>query len=164
MSQENNKKISRRKFLIDTGLVAGGAALGTTLLASCAAKTTTETVTKNITVTSPPVTVTATSAPKPISIEVYEPTGAGAMAITNMFAPRLTTLDGKTIALMACDASKWQTFRILPYVSALIQKKYPTAKFVPMTEFTQGLGVDSEADAKKAIDKGANAMIDAFAA
>jgi len=33
-----------------------------------------------------------------------------------------------------------------------------------MTEFTQGLGVDSDADAQKVKDKGANAMIDAFAA
>jgi hypothetical protein len=162
---ESNKKMSRRQFLIDTGLVAGGAALGTTLLASCA-KATTETVTttKNATVTSPPVTTTVQASAKPLSLEVYEPTGAGAQEISHMFAPRLDTLDGKTIALMACDASKWQTFRILPYVSALIQKKYPTAKFIPMTEFTQGLGVDSEADAQKAVDKGANAMIDAFAA
>jgi len=179
--------MSRRQFLIDTGLVAGGAALGTTLLASCAGKTTTETMTETKTVTSPPVTVTgpgstvtsppvtvtspavtvtktATPSATPISLTVYEPTGEGASQITNLFAPRLTTLDNKTVALMACDASKWQTFRILPYVGALIQKKYPTAKLIPMTEFTQGTGVDSAADAQKAVDKGANAMVDAFAA
>jgi hypothetical protein len=163
MSEENKKKISRRQFLIDTGLVAGGAALGTTLLASCA-KATTETVTSTITSPAKTVTTTVQASAKPITLEVYEPTGAGAQEITHMFAPRLDTLDGKTIAMMACDASKWQTFRILPYVGALIQKKYPTAKLIPMTEFTQGLGVDSAADAQKAIDKGANAMIDAFAA
>jgi len=186
MSKEN--KISRRQFLIDTGLVAGGAALGTTLLASCAGKTTTETMTetKNVTVTgpgttvtapgaattktvtstvtSPPVTVTATGAAAPISLTCFEPTGASGAKITSLYAKRLTTLDGKTIAMMACDASKWQTFRILPYVGALLQKKYPTCKIIPMTEFTQGTGVDSAADAQKAVDKGANAMVDAFAA
>jgi hypothetical protein len=192
MSEENKKKISRRQFLIDTGLVAGGAALGTTLLASCAGKTVTETatvtstatvnstVTKTatvtgagvtvtaapVTVTSPAVTVTktATASAAPISLTCYEPTGASGAKITSLYAPRLDTLAGKTIALMACDASKWQTFRILPYVGALIQKKYPTAVIIPMTEFTQGTGVDSAADAQKAKDKGAHAMVDAFAA
>jgi hypothetical protein len=172
MSEENKKRISRRQFLVDTGLAAGGAALGATLLASCAGKTTTETVTetKNATVvstvTSPAVTITKTAAASaaPISLTCYEPTGASGAKITSLYAPRLDTLAGKTIALMACDASKWQTFRILPYVGALIQKKYPTAVIIPMTEFTQGTGVDSAADAQKAKDKGAHAMVDAFAA
>jgi hypothetical protein len=175
MSEENKKKISRRQFLINTGLAAGGAALGTTLLASCAGKTTTETVTS--TVTSPPVTVTspavtitktatvtATPSAAPISLTCYEPTGASGAKITSLYAKRLTTLEGKTIALMACDASKWQTHRILPYIGNLLLKKYPTCKIVPMTEFTQGTGVDSAADAQKAVDKGCHAMVDAFAA
>ena len=121
MSEENKDKISRRQFLIDAGLVAGGAAL----VASCG-KTTTETVTNTLTNTAtnavtktqtatvtPPPAVTVTVTP-PMSLTVYEPTGAGAAQITNLYAPRLDTLDNKTIAMMACDASKWQTFRILP--------------------------------------------------
>jgi len=46
----------------------------------------------------------------------------------------------------------------------LLQKKEPTVKAIPMTEFTQGTGVDSATDAQHALDKGATAMIDAFAA
>lgn len=178
MSDEKKNKISRRQFLVSAGLVAGGAALAascgksvTETVTNTATKTatTTATTTVNATVTSPAVTVTSpavttTATPAPISFSVYEPTGAGASKISYLHAPRLDTLDGKTIALMACDATKWQTFRILPYIAALIQKKYPTAKFIPMTEFTMGLGVDSDADAQKAKDKGAQAMIDAYAA
>ncbi len=107
-SCKSHGEISRRQFLIDTGLVAGGAALGATaLLSSCTPEPVTETVTTtktvNATVTSPPVTTTvmATAAPKPISLEVYEPTGNSAAQVKVLYAKRLDTLEGKTIAMMA---------------------------------------------------------------
>jgi hypothetical protein len=57
MTKKMNPDISRRKFLRDAGLIAGGAALGSAaLLSACAGKTTTETVT----VTGPGSTKTAT--------------------------------------------------------------------------------------------------------
>ena len=52
----------------------------------------------------------------------------------------------------------------MPHVADLIKERYPTVTFIPRTEFTMGTGVDSEEDAQKAVDLGADAMIDAYAA
>lgn len=54
-----NTGITRRDFLKDAGLVVGGAAVGSTILASACSKTTT--VTSTSTITSPPVTTTITA-------------------------------------------------------------------------------------------------------
>jgi len=126
--QKTNKEISRRQFLIETGIAAGGAALGATVLAGCATpqtETVTSTVTgpgKTVTTTAPggtstatttvtatgavttktaTTTVTASASAAPLSLTVYEPTGAGASLITHLFAKRLTTLANATVALMA---------------------------------------------------------------
>jgi len=103
--KKKSSSISRRQFLIETGVAAGGAALGATLLATGCQAPKTETVTNTATVTSPPVsktvTATVTAAPPPISLSVYEPTGAGASLITSLYAKRLTTLANATVALMA---------------------------------------------------------------
>jgi ferredoxin len=48
--------ISRREFLKDAGLITGGAALGSIALAGACSASTTQTVTKTVTVTSPPIT------------------------------------------------------------------------------------------------------------
>ncbi len=66
MSEKEKKKreyrgISRREFLKDAGIIAGGAAIGTTvLLAACKGGTTTETVTTTATVPGTTQTVTTT--------------------------------------------------------------------------------------------------------
>jgi len=106
--KEQPAEISRREFLKDAGVCAGCAAVGgAALLSSCAGKTTTETATvtapgKTITVTGAgaTTTVTATGAAT-AKLTLLEPTGkASQYKIEWLFAPRLDTLDGKTIALM----------------------------------------------------------------
>ena len=76
MSEEEKSKsgLSRREFLKDAGLVVGGAAVSSTLLASaCKGGTTTITTTatganSTVTVTSPPVTTTITKTVDPRSV------------------------------------------------------------------------------------------------
>ena len=72
MAEEAKKGLSRREFLKDAGLVVGGAAVGSTVLASaCGGKTTTVTSTVTapaVTITSPAVTTTVTKTVDPRSI------------------------------------------------------------------------------------------------
>jgi hypothetical protein len=162
--KKRTEEISRRDFLKDASILVGGAAIGSTaLLAACAGEPETETVTNTVTNTVTQ-TQTVTSPPEAVELEVFEPTGAAAGEITALHAERLDTLDGKTIALMACAPFKWQPHRILPYIAEKIQERYPTATFIPIEEFTMGTGINSAEDAQKVVDMGADAMIDAFAA
>jgi hypothetical protein len=73
----------------------------------------------------------------PVTLKVYDPTGA--IEVTQLFAPRLDTLEGKTICEL-WDAS-WEGDRTFPLIRDLLQGKYPTAKFVPYTEFPIGSAV-----------------------
>jgi hypothetical protein len=68
----------------------------------------------------------------PVTLEVYDPTGS-TQVITELFAPRLDTLEGKTI----CEVSNgyWQANRTFPLIQELLQKQFPTAKIIPDTEF-----------------------------
>ncbi len=89
-------------------------------------------------------------------LEVYDPTGA--MEITEAHAPRLETLDGKTICELSNDS--WQAHRVLPEIRRLLQERFPTAKFIPYTEFPMGNErIDSEKAAELVARAGAHAVI-----
>lgn len=111
-------EISRREFIKDAGLLVGGAAVASTALLAGAH---TE-------------TAAAQGASTPVTLEVYDPTGA--MKIDNLFSPRLADLNGKTICEVG-DAI-WQDDRTFPYLRELLQKRYPTIKIIPYTEFPWG--------------------------
>ncbi len=75
-----------------------------------------------------PITMNATA--EPVTLKVYNPNGS--FEVTQVHAPRLDTLHGKTI----CEVSNnsWDDYRTFPFIRDLLQKQYPTAKFVPYTE------------------------------
>ncbi len=92
----------------------------------------------------------------PAILEVYDPTGA--MEITEVHAPRLDTLDGKTICELSNDS--WQAHRVLPEIRRLLQERFPTAKFIPYTEFPTGNErIDTERAAELVARAGAHAVI-----
>ena len=114
ISEEKRKKgkISRREFIKDAGLI--GAAFGSTMLmAGAAAK---------------PAEAQGTVS---VTFELMDPSGA--FEVTNVHAPRVTTLEGKTICELSNDS--WQALRTFPYLRELIKKQYPTATIIPWTEF-----------------------------
>jgi hypothetical protein len=164
--KEESGGISRREFLKDAGICAGCAAIGgATILSSCAGKTTTQTVTSTVTTpVTKSVTVTTTQAAAvSYSMTVIDPTSD--YEVTSAFAPRLDTLNNKTIAFHACAPTKWQPHRIFPYIQDKLSQKFTGMKFIPLTEFPQSqAGIDSADTAKSAKDKGANAVINGFAA
>ena len=98
----------------------------------------------------------AAPAAGPAILEVYHPTGA--MEITEVHAPRLDTLEGKTIAELSNDT--WQAHRVLPEIRRLLQERFPTAKIIPYTEFPTGNeGIDTEKAAELVARTGAHAVI-----
>jgi hypothetical protein len=89
-------------------------------------------------------------------LEVYDPTGA--MEIAETHAPRLDTLAGKTIAELSNDS--WQAHRVMPEIRRLLQERFPTAKFIPYTEFPKGNeGIDTEEASELVSRAGAHAVI-----
>ena len=89
-------------------------------------------------------------------LEVYDPTGG--IEITEVHASRLDTLEGKTICELSNDT--WQAHRVLPEVRRLLRERFPTAKFIPYTEFPTGNeGIDAERAAELVTRAGAHAVI-----
>ncbi|MFC1966453.1 hypothetical protein ACFLWI_05865 [Chloroflexota bacterium] len=84
------------------------------------------------------------------SLEVFNPTGA--TEITKPHAPRLDTLEGKTIYILSNDS--WQAYRTLPLIRELLQEQFPTATMV-----THTAQVDSDEVADFIKEKGGQAVI-----
>ena len=96
------------------------------------------------------------TAAAPEILEVYDPTGV--MEISQIHAPRLDSLAGKTICELSNDT--WQAHRVLPEIRKLLREKYPSAKFIPYTEFPQGnTGIDSEKAVGLLVKKGCQAVV-----
>jgi len=90
------------------------------------------------------------------TLEVFNPTGA--IEITKPHAPRLDTLEGKTICMLSNDT--WQAHRTLPLVRRLLQERFPTAMIVPHTEFPMGdAGIDSDKIADLVVERGCQGVI-----
>jgi hypothetical protein len=65
----------------------------------------------------------------PVSLKVYNPTGA--VAVKQLFAPRLADLNGKTICEMG---ESWESERTFPLITSLLQRQFPTIKIVDDTK------------------------------
>ena len=130
-------RISRRSFLRGAGSVASGVAIGSMIGGLTSAS--------------------SASAAEGASLTVLDPSGAN--AITNLFTSRLPDLNGKVIAELAVDETKWQPHRTFPYIQELIKSRYPTVEFLPMSEFPQGLQVNDDNVAEMVKQRGADAAI-----
>jgi hypothetical protein len=92
-----------------------------------------------------PTSVPPTAAPPaPVTLKVFDPTGA--IEVTQLFAPRLSDLNGKTI----CEVSNtsWEAARTFPVIRELLIKQYPTAKIIDFTRFPSGTTTISDENSK----------------
>jgi hypothetical protein len=105
--------VSRRDFMTGTGSIIGGASIAA----------------------APPLAAAADT----VELKLLDPTGA--QEITHLFAARLPDLNGKTIAELAVDPTKWQPHRTMPFIEELLKKQFPTVKFIPMQEFPMGIQI-----------------------
>lgn len=69
-----------------------------------------------------------------VTLEFFDPSGT--LEVTQPFAPRLSTLEGKRIGIVTNE--QWQAFRTLPLLRELIQKDFPTAEVLPINAYPQG--------------------------
>ncbi len=69
-----------------------------------------------------------------VTLEVYDP--CGGVETTQVHAPRLDSLAGKTI----CEISNasWEDRRTFSRVRELLQKRFPDLKVIPHIEFPMG--------------------------
>ena len=88
---------------------------------------------------------------------------AGGLEPTQFHATRLRDLNGKTI----CELSngKWEDQRIFAAIRESLQKRFPDAKIIPLTEFPVGSEqIDKESTIDLIVQKGCQAVITGNAA
>ncbi len=66
------------------------------------------------------------AAAEPVTLNVYDPSGA--IEVTQLFTPRLTDLNGKTICQVSDNM--WEADRTFPLIGQLLQRQFPTMKVV----------------------------------
>lgn len=91
-----------------------------------------------------------------MNLEVFDPTGA--LGATQMHAPRLDGLSGKTI----CELSNvlWEASRTFPLIRELLRARFPDATIVPYTEFPVGRNlIDVDKIGEVMQEKGCQAVI-----
>ena len=116
MAEETRSEVSRRNFIKGTGSAVGVAAI---------------------------TGMTPSAAPAgQVKLTLLDPTGA--QEITHLFAARLPDLNGKVIAELAVDPTKWQPHRTMPYIEDLLRKQFPSIQFIPMQEFPMGIQVSED--------------------
>jgi hypothetical protein len=77
-----------------------------------------------------------------VTLTLLDPTGA--QEITHLFAARLPDLNGKVIAELAVDPTKWQPHRTMPYIESLLKKQFPSIRFIPMQELPMGIQISED--------------------
>ena len=70
-----------------------------------------------------------------LTIETLDP--CGSVAITQHFADRLDTLEGKTIAFVTND--DWESSRTFPLIEDLLKAKYPGITIIREDNFARGV-------------------------
>ena len=135
---ENLQGMTRRRMLQLTGLSAIGAAA----LAGCA---------KNGEGEQEPVEEVK-------KVRVYDPTGG--IEITQAFAPRLDTIEGKTIAFVSNDG--WEAPRTFEKIKELFAERYPSVTILSWENWAHGtdnITKDKNGILKKLQEAGVDAAI-----
>lgn len=119
MSKQEEKKsqgagISRRDFIKDASLFVGGTAIAST-----------------VSLVGAPATAALAQTTSGVTIEVLDPSGA--FEVKTLNAPRLPTLEGKTVCFLSDN--EWQAWRTFPLLADLLKKQFPTIKIVSWEEF-----------------------------
>ncbi len=136
--KKESTEISRREFLKDATLIAGSAAIGSSLSLAASAQT-----------------ASAQAAATPVTLEVYDPMGP--TEVTAVYSPRLTTLEGKRIGY---TEGTWMVGTAKPLVMDLLKKLYPTMVAVPdVPQYGVFQGMKDEDVAKWMKDNKVDGMI-----
>ena len=69
-----------------------------------------------------------------VTLEFHDPSGT--LEITQPFAPRLATLEGKRIGIVTNE--QWQAYRMLPMLKRMLEEDFPGVEVLPIDAFPQG--------------------------
>lgn len=90
------------------------------------------------------------------TLEIFDPSGA--TEITRLHAPRLASLEGKTVAMLSDDM--WQSHRMLPLLREMLEGRFANITVIPETEFPMGnSAIDRDETADMFVERGVDAVI-----
>ena len=91
-----------------------------------------------------------------MKLEFYDPSGV--LQVTQPFAPRLDTLEGKRIGIVTND--QWQAYRMLPALKSMLEADFNSIEVLPVDAYPQGnLLIGTEETAKAVEKSGVDAVI-----
>lgn len=91
-----------------------------------------------------------------MKLEFYDPSGT--LEVTQPFAPRLKTLEGKRIGIVTND--QWQAYRMMPQLKSMLEADFKGIEVLPVDAYPQGnLLIGTEETAKAVKKSGVDAVI-----
>ena len=92
----------------------------------------------------------------PVTLKVYD--HGGGFEITQTFAPRLATLNDKTVCEVS-DAT-WEADRTFPLIADMLKRQFPAVRFISWDQFPTGVfGMDVDNIGELVKAKGCQAVI-----
>jgi hypothetical protein len=83
-----------------------------------------------------------------VKLEFHDPSGA--LEVTQPFAPRLASLEGRRIGFVSNE--QWQAYRMLPMLKEMLEQDFPGVTVLPIDAYPQGnalIGTEETAAAVK---------------
>ena len=91
-----------------------------------------------------------------VTLEFHDPSGT--LEVSQPFAPRLATLEGKRIGFVSNE--QWQAYRMLPALKEMLEKDFPGVEVLPVDAFPQGNALIGTEETAAAVAKsGVDAVI-----
>ena len=91
-----------------------------------------------------------------VTLEFFDPSGT--LEVSQPFAPRLDTLEGKRIGFVSNE--QWQAYRMLPQLKSMLEQDFPGIEVLPIDAFPQGNAlIGTEETARRVKESGVDAVI-----
>jgi hypothetical protein len=91
-----------------------------------------------------------------VKLEFYDPSGT--LEVTQPFAKRLDTLEGKRIGIVTND--QWQAYRMMPKLKEMLEQDFKGVEVLPLDAYPTGNMLISTEETAKAIKaSGVDAVI-----
>ena len=91
-----------------------------------------------------------------VTLEFYDPSGT--LEVSQPFAPRLDTLEGKRIGLVTND--QWQAYRMMPKLKEMLEADFRNIEVLAVDAYPQGnLLIGTEETANAVRKSGVDAVI-----
>ena len=84
-----------------------------------------------------------------VRLEFHDPSGT--LEVSQPFAPRLDTLEGKRIGIITND--QWQAYRMMPMLKSLLEEDFKNIEVLPIDAYPQGNLMIGTEDTAKIVKK-----------